>query len=73
MQILFKKGNLGQHDLQIQDDYGSTPLHFASVRNRVDSVAFLLASGSNPSILNNDSKKPADVTLDEDIKKNCIV
>ena len=41
MQILFKKGNLGQHDLQIQDDYGSTPLHFASVRNRVDSVAFL--------------------------------
>ena len=73
MQLLFKKGNLTAADFQVQDEYGSTPLHFASVRNSSEIVSFILAHGGNPLMLNNDSKRPSDVTTDEGIKVKLIV
>lgn len=40
--MLFNKGRLGVKDLAKQDNFGSTPLHFASVRNLHDIVIELV-------------------------------
>jgi ankyrin repeat protein len=71
--MLVRKGSLGPSDLEVQDNYGSTPLHFASVRNSVENVNLLLSCGSNPCISNNDAKKPSQVTSDESIKNSLAV
>lgn len=39
---LLNKGKLGSVDLAKKDQYGSTPLHFASVRNLAESVQTLV-------------------------------
>jgi hypothetical protein len=39
---LLNKGKLGSIDLAKKDQYGSTPLHFASVRNLAESVQTLV-------------------------------
>jgi ankyrin repeat protein len=41
---LLEKGKLSLQDLMKKDFYGSTPLHFASVRNLADSVHTLVST-----------------------------
>jgi ankyrin repeat protein len=68
VQTLIEKCGLNISQLSTQDDYGSTPLHFASVRNNPDTVHMLVKSGSLTSIQNNDLKKPSEVTDNAQIK-----
>ena len=72
LQLLYKKGNLTTNDLLQQDEYGSTPLHFAAVRNSSEAVQFILSHGGNPLLTNNNQKKPSDVTSDEQIRQKLI-
>ena len=72
MQLLYKKGNLTTNDLLQQDEYGSTPLHFAAIRNSTEAVHFILAHGGNPLLTNNNQKKPSEVTSDEQIRQKLI-
>lgn len=72
MQLLYKKGNLTTNDLLQQDEYGSTPLHFAAIRNSTEAVNFILAHGGNPLLTNNNQKKPSEVTSDEQIRQKLI-
>ena len=45
-------------DLNIQDNEGNTPLHYAVENNAVDTLSCLLKAGANTSILNNDQNGP---------------
>uniref|UniRef100_A0A8C9DLT3 Transient receptor potential cation channel subfamily A member 1 n=1 Tax=Prolemur simus TaxID=1328070 RepID=A0A8C9DLT3_PROSS len=38
--------------LNVMDDYGNTPLHWAAEKNQVESVKFLLSKGANPNLRN---------------------
>ena len=42
--MILNKGKLGAGDLARKDNFGSTPLHFASVRNLFDIVTLLVLS-----------------------------
>ena len=72
LQLLYKRGNLNAADLTQQDEYGSTPLHFAAVRNSQEAVQFILAHGGNPLLLNNNQKKASDVTSDDFIRQRLV-
>ncbi|KAI9007342.1 ankyrin repeat-containing domain protein [Gaertneriomyces semiglobifer] len=54
---------LGRKDL-----FGSTPLHFASVNNRADIARALVAAGSDPMAVNNDGRRPSELTTDIALK-----
>ncbi|KAJ3182525.1 hypothetical protein HDU85_002623 [Gaertneriomyces sp. JEL0708] len=54
---------LGRRDL-----FGSTPLHFASVNNRADIARALVAAGSDPMAVNNDGRRPSELTTDIALK-----
>jgi ankyrin repeat protein len=42
VKLLLSKGHLSVSDLSIQDEFGSTPLHFASIRNVPSTVSMLV-------------------------------
>ena len=44
--------------LDLQDNDGNTPLHYAVENNAVDALSCLLQSGANSSIVNNDQNGP---------------
>ncbi len=67
--LLIQKGRLVAEDLNQRDLFGSTPLHFAAVRNRVEALKVLLDSGADPMVTNNDGRKPSDLTTDDLIRK----
>ncbi|KAL3894158.1 MAG: hypothetical protein SGCHY_005439 [Lobulomycetales sp.] len=48
--------------LNTRDSFGSTPLHFASAKGHVDMCRALVEAGSDPTISNNDGKRPSEVT-----------
>eukprot|EP00842_Homolaphlyctis_polyrhiza_P003904 jgi/Hompol1/4514/HPOL_003681-RA len=67
--MLVSKGRLSTSDMIKKDQFGSTPLHFASVRNLSGSVVALIQAGSDPSITNNDGRKPSELTTDDSIRQ----
>lgn len=44
--------------LNVTDDYGNTPLHWAAEKNQVESVKFLLSKGANPNLRNSNMMAP---------------
>nr|BCR37383.1 transient receptor potential cation channel subfamily A member 1 isoform 277V [Buergeria buergeri] len=53
LEIVFMMVNEGSDEvLDAQDSKGSTPLHWAVIKNQVDSVKILLSRGANPNLLN---------------------
>lgn len=44
--------------LNVMDNYGNTPLHWAAVKNQAGSVKFLLSKGANPNLRNNSMMAP---------------
>lgn len=66
--MILEKGSLKNSDLSRRDCFGSTPLHFASVRNKQDVISQLVEAGCDPFTTNNDGRKPSDLTTDESIK-----
>ncbi|XP_023390373.1 transient receptor potential cation channel subfamily A member 1 [Pteropus vampyrus] len=44
--------------LNVMDNYGNTPLHWAVVKNQAESVKFLLSKGANPNLQNNSMMAP---------------
>ncbi|KAI8807273.1 ankyrin repeat-containing domain protein [Cladochytrium replicatum] len=55
-----------------KDLFGSTPLHFAAVNNRLKVVEALLLAGADPTAVNNDGRKPSDVCSDPDVRSILI-
>ncbi|KAJ3038259.1 Ankyrin repeat domain-containing protein 22 [Rhizophlyctis rosea] len=51
-----------------RDMFGSTALHFASVMGHEGVVQVLVQAGCDPTIPNNDGRKPSNVTSDESIR-----
>ncbi|EPY80231.1 hypothetical protein CB1_000850007 [Camelus ferus] len=48
-------------ELNVTDDYGNTPLHWAAEKNQVESVKFLLLQGANPNLRNYNLMAPLHV------------
>jgi ankyrin repeat protein len=67
-ETLISKGKLQPCHFGVRDGFGSTPLHFAAVRNYKDIVTCLITAGADPFAVNNDGRKPSDLCLDTDIK-----
>ncbi|XP_004602631.2 transient receptor potential cation channel subfamily A member 1 [Sorex araneus] len=44
--------------VNMMDNYGNTPLHWAAGKNQVESVKFLLSKGANPNLRNNNMMAP---------------
>ncbi|XP_036914117.1 transient receptor potential cation channel subfamily A member 1 [Sturnira hondurensis] len=44
--------------LNVMDNHGNTPLHWAAQKNRVESVKFLLSKGANPNLRNINMMSP---------------
>ncbi|KAJ3385636.1 hypothetical protein HDU92_002952 [Lobulomyces angularis] len=55
--------------LNYRDDFGSTALHFASVKGHAKMLELLLAAGCDPTIQNNEGKRPSEVTSDVEVCK----
>lgn len=69
-------------DLNVQDDYGSTPLHEAVINNEqpdtplcrgaentnADCIAFLLYQGAHPEFKNKEGKKPIDYAKQPEVR-----
>nr|KAJ3420902.1 hypothetical protein HK105_004985 [Polyrhizophydium stewartii] len=66
--LVVSKGHLSAADLSKRDTFGSTPLHFASVRNLAGSVQALISAGLDPTSVNNDGRKASDLTTDDTIR-----
>lgn len=49
--------------LNVMDDYGNTPLHWAAGKNQVESVKFLLRKGANPNLRNCSMMAPLHVAV----------
>ncbi|XP_052031891.1 transient receptor potential cation channel subfamily A member 1 [Apodemus sylvaticus] len=49
--------------LNIMDDYGNTPLHWAAEKNQVESVKFLLSQGANPNLRNRNMMSPLHIAV----------
>ncbi|KAM9198587.1 transient receptor potential cation channel subfamily A member 1 [Dugong dugon] len=49
--------------LNLMDNYGNTPLHWATEKNQVESVKFLLRRGANPNLRNNSMMAPLHVAV----------
>ena len=50
-------------DINAQDHNGDTALHFAVMNNAVDCLSYLIESGANSSILNNEMNGPIHVAI----------
>ncbi|KAB1256572.1 Transient receptor potential cation channel subfamily A member 1 [Camelus dromedarius] len=48
-------------ELNVTDDYGNTPLHWAAEKNQAESVKFLLLQGANPNLRNYNLMAPLHV------------
>ena len=55
-------------DINIQDEYGNTALHFASREGHVEVITTLLAAGADKTIKDMDGQTPHDVAKNEDCK-----
>ena len=49
--------------LNVMDDYGNTPLHWAAGKNQAESVKFLLHKGANPNLRNCSMMAPLHVAV----------
>lgn len=49
--------------LNVMDDYGNTPLHWATEKNQVESVKFLLSRGANPNLQNGHMMAPLHIAV----------
>ncbi|XP_032746529.1 transient receptor potential cation channel subfamily A member 1 isoform X1 [Rattus rattus] len=49
--------------LNVMDDYGNTPLHWAAEKNQVESVKFLLGQGANPNLRNRNMMAPLHIAV----------
>lgn len=49
--------------LNVMDDYGNTPLHWAAEKNQVESVKFLLSQGANPNLRNRNMMAPLHIAV----------
>ncbi|KAJ8797013.1 hypothetical protein J1605_001823 [Eschrichtius robustus] len=58
-----KTGPSQEGVLNVMDDYGNTPLHWAAGKNQVESVKFLLRKGANPNLRNCDMMAPLHVAV----------
>lgn len=47
----------------MMDDYGNTPLHWATEKNKVESIKFLLSKGANPNLQNNNMMAPLHIAV----------
>lgn len=49
--------------VNMMDDYGNTPLHWATEKNKVESIKFLLSKGANPNLQNNNMMAPLHIAV----------
>ncbi|KAG8520495.1 Transient receptor potential cation channel subfamily A member 1 [Galemys pyrenaicus] len=49
--------------LNVMDDFGNTPLHWAAGKNQAESVKFLLSRGANPNLRNSNMMAPLHVAV----------
>ena len=56
-------------DINEQDRYGATPLHYATKNNDIEIVKLLMDKGADPLIEKMGKKKPIDMTQDESVKR----
>uniref|UniRef100_H0VJD1 Transient receptor potential cation channel subfamily A member 1 n=1 Tax=Cavia porcellus TaxID=10141 RepID=H0VJD1_CAVPO len=49
--------------LNLMDNYGNTPMHWAAENNQVESVKFLLIHGANPNLRNNNMMAPLHIAV----------
>ncbi|TPX33107.1 hypothetical protein SmJEL517_g03912 [Synchytrium microbalum] len=70
LQALIARAN--SKGLSSRDSFGSTPLHFATVENNEGAVLALLEHGADPTITNNDNRKPSDITTSDIIRAALI-
>lgn len=72
LKYIFSRIKDGKSDikkiLNHRDGYGSTALHFASVRGNFDVVKELVECGADSMLLNNDGKRASQVTNDPECK-----
>ncbi|CAM9837150.1 unnamed protein product [Chrysoparadoxa australica] len=54
-------------NLEARTSTGDTPLHFAAYHKRIEAMKGLLAKGVDPKPVNNNKKRPADVTSNETV------
>lgn len=54
-------------NMDVQDEYGWTALHYASREGQLEAVQFLLKKGANIEIKNNKGETPFDI-----VKKNFL-
>lgn len=50
-------------DINKQDNFGMTPLHYAAFNGRLPAVRALFNAGANPSLLTADGRSVADIAL----------
>ncbi|OWK04167.1 hypothetical protein Celaphus_00016307 [Cervus elaphus hippelaphus] len=65
LRVEFVQAGVGFGDriLNVMDDYGNTPLHWAAGKNQVESVKFLLSKGANPNLRNCSMMAPLHVAV----------
>ena len=63
--VKFLLNSANAMDLNMQDNYGNTPLHAACEDGSVDVAKVLIAAGANQYILNREEKRPLEVAKTE--------
>uniref|UniRef100_A0A8C2UT80 Transient receptor potential cation channel subfamily A member 1 n=1 Tax=Chinchilla lanigera TaxID=34839 RepID=A0A8C2UT80_CHILA len=49
--------------LNVMDNYGNTPMHWAAENNQVESIKFLLSRGANPNLRNSSMMAPLHIAV----------